>query len=62
MLELFDDTSGRVINGIAFNMAPYFKHISSGAPFNISYTIEENKHRNATSSLQLLVKQINTQV
>lgn len=61
-LELVDDTSGKVINGIAFNMAPYFKHISSGAPFNICYTIEENKHRNATSSLQLLVKQINTQV
>ena len=61
-LELVDDTSGKVINGIAFNMAPYFKHISSGAPFNICYTIEENRHRNATSSLQLLVKQINTQV
>lgn len=61
-LELVDDTSGKVINGIAFNMAPYFKHISSGEPFNICYTIEENKHRNATSSLQLLVKQINTQV
>lgn len=61
-LELVDDTSGKVINGIAFNMAPYFKHISSGAPFNICYTIEENKHRNAASSLQLLVKQINTQV
>ncbi|MBP3589612.1 MAG: single-stranded-DNA-specific exonuclease RecJ, partial [Muribaculaceae bacterium] len=36
-LELVDDTSGKVINGIAFNMAPYFKHISSGAPFNICY-------------------------
>jgi len=61
-LELVDDTSGKVINGIAFNMAPYFKHIHSGQPFNICYTIEENKHRNATSSLQLLVKWINTQV
>ena len=61
-LELVDDTSGKVINGIAFTMAPYFKHIHSGQPFNICYTIEENKHRNATSSLQLLVKWINTQV
>ncbi len=56
-LELVDDTSGKVINGIAFNMASYFDHIHSGQPFNICYTIEENKHQ-ATSSLQLLVKQI----
>lgn len=34
-LELVDDTSGRVINGIAFNMASYFEHIHAGAPFNI---------------------------
>lgn len=57
-LELVDDTSGKVFNGIAFNMARYFEHIHSGKPFDICYTIEENKHRNASSSLQLLVKQI----
>ncbi len=57
-LELVDDTSGKVVNGIAFNMARYFDYIHSGKPFNICYTIEENKHHNATSSLQLLVKQI----
>lgn len=57
-LELVDDTSGRVINGIAFNMASYFEHIHSGRPFNICYTIEENKHQNAGSTLQLMVKQI----
>lgn len=57
-LELVDDTSGRVVNGIAFNMASYFDHIHSGRPFNICYTIEENKHQNASSTLQLLVKQI----
>lgn len=56
-LELVDDTSGKVINGIAFNSASYFEHIHSGQPFNICYTIEENKHQSA-SSLQLLVKQI----
>lgn len=59
-LELVDDTSGRVINGIAFNMAQYFDHIHSGKPFNICYTIEENKHQNASSTLQLMVKQIRT--
>ena len=57
-LELVDDTSGRVINGIAFNMASYFEHIHSGRPFNICYTIEENKHPNSSSAIQLMVKQI----
>ncbi len=56
-LEVVDDTSGKVINGIAFNMGRYFDSIHSGEPFDICYTIEENKHRNA-SSLQLMVKQI----
>ncbi len=61
-LELVDDTSGKVFNGIAFNAARYFPHIHSGQPFDICYTIEENKHRNASSTLQLLVKQIHTNV
>ena len=57
-LELVDDTSGKVFNGIAFNMAEYFDRIHAGEPIDICYTIEENKHRNAGSSLQLFVKQI----
>lgn len=57
-LEIVDDTSGKVFNGIAFNMARYFDHIHQGKPFDICYTIEGNKHRNATSSIQLQVKQI----
>lgn len=59
-LELVDDTSGKVINGIAFNMARYFDYIHSGKPFNICYTIEENTHHNAFSPIQLFVKQIRT--
>lgn len=59
-LEMVDDTSGKVINGIAFNMARYFEYIHSGKPFNICYTIEENTHHNATSPVQLLVRQIRT--
>ena len=39
-------------------MAKYFDHIHAGKPFDICYTIEENKHRNAGSTLQLMVKQI----
>ncbi|MDE6332416.1 MAG: single-stranded-DNA-specific exonuclease RecJ, partial [Muribaculaceae bacterium] len=59
-LDLVDDTSGKVINAIAFNMAQHFDYIHSGEPFDICFTIEENRHRNATSSLQLQVKQIHT--
>ncbi len=57
-LEMVDNSSGKVINGIAFNMAEHFEYIHSGNPFDICYTIEENKHHNATSSLQLFVKEI----
>ena len=39
-LELVDDTSGKVFNGIAFNMAQYFDRIHAGEPIDILYTIE----------------------
>lgn len=57
-LELIDETSGKVFNGIAFNLAEHFEHIHAGKPFDICYTIEENKHRNASDSIQLQVKGI----
>lgn len=57
-LELVDDTSGKVFNAIAFNASRYFDDIHAGKYFDICFTIEENKHRNAASTLQLLVKQI----
>lgn len=56
-LELVDDTSGKVFNGIAFSAAQHFDRIHAGRPFNICYTIEENK-RKGTSGIQLFVKQI----
>ncbi len=56
-LEVGDDTSGKVFNGIAFNSAEYFDHIHSGKPFDICYTIEENK-RKGSQSVQFLVKAI----
>lgn len=58
-LELVDDTSGRVINGIAFNMAEHFDHIHSGKPFDICYTIEENR-RSGKTNMQLFVKEIHS--
>jgi len=57
-LELVDDTSGKVFNGIAFNMAEMFPYIHSAKPFDICYTIEDNKHQSATSPIQFLVKSI----
>ena len=57
-LELVDNTSGKVFNGIAFNMSEYFEHIHSGKPFDICYTIDENKHQSAQGAVQLQVKEI----
>lgn len=57
-LELVDDTSGKVYNGIAFNMARHFEHIHAGLPFDICYTIEDNKHYSGGGALQLQIKEI----
>ncbi len=59
-LELVDDTSGKVINGIAFNMAEHFEYIHARRPFDICYTIEDNKHQGAGGGIQLLIKEIHT--
>ena len=57
-LELVDNSSGKVMNGIAFNMSSFFAHIKSGESFDICYTIEENKHINNPNNYQLFVKEI----
>ena len=57
-LELVDNNSGKVLNGIAFNMSQFFDYIKSGMPFDICYTIEENKHLNNKNQYQLFVKEI----
>lgn len=57
-LELVDDTSGKVYNGIAFNMARHFEHIHAGLSFDICYTIEDNKHYPGGGALQLQIKEI----
>lgn len=56
-LELVDSKSDNIINAIAFNMSEYFDYIKQHKPFDICYTIEENKHRNS-SSVQLQIKGI----
>ena len=57
-LELVDDTSGKVFNCIAFNMAQHFDYIHSRRPFDIAFTIEHNKHQAAAGAIQLLIKEI----
>lgn len=57
-LELVDDTSGKVFNGIAFNKAELFDQIHAGARFDICYTIEDNNHLPAANAIQLQIKEI----
>ncbi len=59
-LEMTDPTSDRVFSGIAFNMADMFELVGSGKPFDIVYTIEENRHRGGV--VQLFVKAIRAHV
>lgn len=57
-LELVDSNSDKVLNGIAFNQAECFEHIKAHKPFEICYTIEENK-RQGGGAIQLQVRGIN---
>lgn len=57
-LELEDNSTSRVINAIAFNMAPYFEHIHAHKPVDICYTIEQTKHVSQQPAVQLMVKDI----
>lgn len=60
-LELVDNTSGKVMSGIAFNAARHYPHIHSGKPFDICFTIEESRRRTPGSpDIQLLIKEIRT--
>ncbi len=57
-LELEDNSTSRVINAIAFYMAPYFEHIHAHKPIDICYTIEQSKHGSKEDSIQLMIKEI----
>lgn len=46
-----------VLNVVGFDMMEYYEKISSGDPFRIAYTIEENTY-NGMTSLQLRLKDI----
>jgi len=56
-LELVDNKSGAIMNGIAFGMSSAFQLIKEGEPFDICYTIEENVY-NGNPTIQLVIRDI----
>lgn len=57
-LELEDNSTSRVLNAIAFNMAPYFEHIHAHKPVDICYTIQQNRQNGDSDSIQLMIRDI----
>lgn len=57
-LELEDNSTSRVLNAIAFNMAQYFEHIHSHKPVDICYTIEESSRKGHEDGIQLMIRDI----
>ncbi len=56
-LELVDNISENIMNGIAFGMYEHNDYIKGLNPFDICYYIEENNY-NGNTSIQLMVKEI----
>ncbi len=56
-LEIIEECSGSIVQGIGFSMGKYIQKIKSGDPFDICYTIEENVY-NGNVSIQIMVKDI----
>ena len=57
-LELEDNSTSRVLNAIAFNMAPYFEHIHSHKPVDICYTIQQTRNGDGIDHIQLMIRDI----
>ena len=56
-LELTDESSENVMNGIAFRMAEYSQDLKAFNPLDIVYTLEDNTFNNTTTT-QLMIKDI----
>lgn len=52
-LELVDNKSSKVMNGIAFGQSSHVRYIKSKRSFDICYTIEENSHKKGEVQLQI---------
>jgi single-stranded-DNA-specific exonuclease len=56
-VELIEEKSGSIKQGIAFSMGEKLEKLQTGEPFDICYTIEENVY-NGRSTLQMMLKDI----
>lgn len=52
-MELVDNKSNKVINGIAFGQSSQVRYIKTKSSFDICYTIEENTHKRNEIQLQI---------
>ena len=52
-LELVDNKSHNVMNGIAFGQSSQARYIKTKRSFDICYTIEENTHKRGDIQLQI---------
>lgn len=52
-LELVDNKSNNVMNGIAFGQSSQARYIKTKSSFDICYTIEENTHKRGEIQLQI---------
>ena len=52
-LELIDDRSSKVMNGIAFGQSSQARYIKTKRSFNIVYSIEENAYKRGEVQLQI---------
>ncbi len=52
-LELVDNRSDVIMNGIAFGLSSQARYIKTKRSFNIVYTIEENTHKRSEIQLQI---------
>jgi single-stranded-DNA-specific exonuclease len=52
-LELVDNKSNNVMNGIAFGQSSQARYIKTKRSFDICYTIEENSHKHGEVQLQI---------
>ncbi|MDR0973748.1 MAG: single-stranded-DNA-specific exonuclease RecJ [Prevotellaceae bacterium] len=52
-LELIDNASGRIMNGIAFGQSTHVRYIKTKRAFDICYTIEDNTHKRGEVQLQI---------
>ena len=59
-LELVDDLSNKVFNGIAFGQSQQAKYIKSKQSFDICYTLEENAYKHG--EVQLQIESIHTNI